>query len=232
MRTIILMVPRLARYSLQSRDQHDFLTRYVGLSQLASSVALQAGEDHSAATSVLKAGKSFIVNLATFLREEIGGSGREARNGAVTSLLREYDSLRNLIASHLPISPRTCDYIVPISLLVSRYQDEWDQLDKIEDKIRSFPGFQDFQTPTAVLKIQASLGASITISLNVSRVRSDAFISSTSTSTVLRLPWLRLDSDGFNGYHSMPHSPYHETRITLQNMKSGNDKMLRMLSWL
>lgn len=222
------LIPKLARNSLQRENQEHLLGQVTGMSQLAASLRLQAGDSAALAFETLETGRGIITGLALQLRDDFRPVHTE--NVEAKDLLQRYEELRKLICLPWPTSQAEQERNIPLSVLVSRRQAQIKELEILEQQVRSIPGLENFQRSLSEADLKELAGQGYVVSFNVTTIRSDAFIITSHSIEVLPLPSLK-----FHDLAEHLKSVAGKNKITeptLRTLKRTNERMLDLLSWL
>jgi tetratricopeptide (TPR) repeat protein len=184
----VQLLPLINNRSLSRQDQQHVVSRFSGLAADACSLSLQASDDAFGALELLELGRGVIMGMLIDDRSDISTLKRSQSEKAAT-----YDRLRNEV--NAPI------HEIEVSDLrqnrMTRHLQAVKDLDECILDIRELPEHRRFLLgPTAEeLKERASEGPIVVV--NITDIRSDAIIVTSSTVKSIKLPELT-ETDAIN----------------------------------
>jgi tetratricopeptide (TPR) repeat protein len=183
LQTGISLLPVFHLESLSSEDLRATLTQVSGLSTLAASVALEAGQDPFVALQSLEAGRCIISGLAMSLKTEVARLRQRDRK-----LAQAYEDLRRKLAGATQQPSNAPGASQPVW---ARQKVLLQELAAMEAEIRRLDGFETFQLPVPEEKVRELAGQGPLVAINVTHLRSDAIIITVQRIRVVKLTELR-----------------------------------------
>ncbi|KAF5627036.1 TPR Domain containing protein [Fusarium sp. NRRL 52700] len=220
------LLPKISPLALDRSDQEYALSDISGLSCYATSIALEAGSGASKALRIQESGRGVIAGLIISARNDI--SDLEA---SAPEIAAEYKECRDLLttATTLPF-PASGIANHTVAHGVDRYELN-KRLDALEDRIRrEVPGFANFQRPLSTDELRKLADKGPVISFNVSNVRSDALVITSTDINCVSLPNLT-EEDLRNNAKLFLEKPK-ITRGGLSTKYFRNTSLLGILKWL
>ncbi|KAI9820807.1 MAG: hypothetical protein M1827_005178 [Pycnora praestabilis] len=184
---VVGLFPTVSSRSSVRDDQQYVLRGLSGIAAFAASAALNAGKEVSQALITLEAGRAIMTGLAIDFRSDISALG-----DIDPTLCSEYQILRDRVSTTIPdtSSSNQSTKSTPMHDAVLERQKDVAELEALETRIRSLPGFERFLlAPTATdLMRQAEYGP--IVCFNVTAFRSDALLVTKASVRELPLPQL------------------------------------------
>jgi tetratricopeptide (TPR) repeat protein len=213
----VQLLPLINNRSLSRQDQQHVVSRFSGLAADACSLSLQASDDAFGALELLELGRGVIMGMLIDDRSDISTLKRLQPEKAAT-----YDRLRNEV--NAPI------HEIEVSDLrqnrITRHLQAVKDLDECILDIRELPEHRRFLLGLTAeeLKERASEGPIVVV--NITDIRSDAIIVTSSTVKSIKLPELT-ETDAINWIREDP--------ITYKSPKEigpKNRRYIQFLLWL
>lgn len=189
-------LPRLNPRSISRDDQQFILSQFSAMASDAAACLLEVTKQPARALATLESGRGVIASLMINSRSDVS----DLQNKDI-SLFNRYIELRDAVSRNIDeFSNATnaggADSEKAVANALSRrVQDEHD-LHLVEEKIRTLDGFERFQLPPTVEKLQHAAIHGHIVVFNVAKWRSDAIIVPQHPSTGIRyvsLPSLKYD---------------------------------------
>ncbi|KAL2843123.1 CHAT domain-containing protein [Aspergillus pseudoustus] len=183
-------LPMLSTLSLSHRDKQSMLSGLSGLSGMAASATLNAGEGALKALELLELGRGVIAGLVLNVRTDVSKLIER-----LPSLAKQFLTIRDALDT--PESDAT-SLLAPSESFIwelrgKQRREKESEFHDICEMIRSQPGFENFlRAPTAQQMMAATKRGDIIV-LNVSPIRSDAFLITSRGVEVVNLPNLAFD---------------------------------------
>lgn len=177
-RTVSLL-PLSKQHQIPPRDLRDILRHASTYAEYAASVALEAGNPLDIALQSLESSRCIISGLSMRLKVDLS-----ALYKINIPLASKYDELRRLLLRELRNKDMKNDaFRASLDVLSTAMAAQ-------ENEIRELEEFQDFQKPLSVEKMKELASQGPIIVINVSKLRSDAFIVTKEEITLINLPCL------------------------------------------
>ncbi|KAF8542386.1 CHAT domain-containing protein [Trichophaea hybrida] len=206
------LLPRISSRSLGRMDQQYMIKSYAGLASDAAAAALRAGKSATVAVKLLELGRGVIANLQFETRTDLTDL-RELHS----DMANEFEHLRDDLDESNSLPSVSMN---PIAHGASRRHKTSLELDKMIDRIRGLPNFQNFLLPpTAHDLMMAAAPMRPVVLINVSSFRCDAILIQQHNITTLNLP--RLHKSTINGV----------ARV-MKSRSPTTHQMLELLKWL
>ena len=181
------LLSELGPRSLKHSDVQVELTRFAGIATMATSAALNAGEDLLHSLQILESGRGHIANMLMDTRHDISELESKHRE-----LARKFVTLRERLDSATaqtppPVAVPIEDFSSPET--TSKQQREAEkEFRALIDRIRTEPGFQNFLMPPALRDLKAVAQDGTIVVINMSKYRSDAFLIDRESIRLVKLP--------------------------------------------
>ncbi|KAI4173850.1 MAG: hypothetical protein LQ346_008328 [Caloplaca aetnensis] len=183
------LLPLLSPLTLQHEDKQFVLASSRSIAPLAASVALNAGKDAYDALKLLEIGRNVITGLLLDMRSDI--SDLEITHPDLAArIISLRDELDSPIDTMLPSISTERTHSKESDL--KRRHEAHETLDKLIEEIRGRPGFEDFLLPPTAPDLMAAANPDPIIVVNLSVLRSDAFLVEHRQIRVLQLSSLDL----------------------------------------
>jgi hypothetical protein len=182
----IELYPRISPRAFKADDQQKTIQELSGVTEIAASCALNAGQDPAMALEVLEAGRGIISGWIINARNDV--SRLDARD---PKLAARYVFLRNLISNE--DSTQAMAYSTADANSSLTHRDQWRsylyELEEIEQTARSkYAGLESFQRALSVDDMKELAATVPIVEINSTALRSDAFIITATGITSLKLP--------------------------------------------
>ncbi|KAF3190682.1 hypothetical protein TWF788_008203 [Orbilia oligospora] len=214
----IKLLPLVAPRQLNQRDQQHMIAESAGLASIAASLALEFGKDAYQAVQLLELGRGVITSLRLGFR-----TGLSELRSKHPEVAENFERLRDILDSQ---ATRMAD--VPVSLAARIVQDNANlEFEKIIDRIRLLPNFENFLLPPAADKLMVAACQGPVVFINVSTHRCDALIIEAQIIRSVCLPDLS-EQDIKKNVNFM--RSIHSTHAL--SSPNAVSQMFRMLEWL
>ena len=221
----VSILPKLSLRLLSRDDQQRALTHLNGLSSVAASAALHAGEPASKALSLMEICRGIIATLTVNARSDVSDLAK-----LPPELFEKYTELRDLL--YLPdVADKDPEMLRQQSSSGPNRHEILQHLEKLEDKIRAeVPGYKYFQLPppSEFFTNLASRGPLVTF--NVTKTRSDAFVVTEKEIKAIELP--KLMADDLQNHVELLTGDRRITRGKVEDIHSRNNGLQKLLEWL
>lgn len=222
-RRAIELLPTVSSRVLKHADQEHLLGNIAGLASKAAATALEAGEDATHALQLLDLGRGVIAGELMDMREDISDLQHQHPD-----LAQEFVALRDELDSAIDttaiipstdsmLSRETMTTATTTSAAKTRSWEEQaerrreanQRFDDLIRRIRAQDEFENFLLPPSADDLMASAEAGPVIVVNVSNARSDAFLITRLSISVLPLPSMTPDEVQTQAQHlvSSPYDP-------------------------
>jgi tetratricopeptide (TPR) repeat protein len=219
LQSAVKLLPLVSPRALKQSDQQYNLSRFVGLTSWAVSVALECGEDYYNALQLSEIGRGILADLRLETRSDISDL-RAAR----PDLASKFDEIRDRYDR--PTAEVRESYS---GLKGQQYITNGKDLEDVLYSIRQEPGFERFLLGLSQPEWEALPKGGAIVIFNVSERRSDAFIVQNHEIRCLQLSTLTLTE-------LILHAERFETAVrsmrTPKNYGKGNREMKEVLEWL
>jgi tetratricopeptide (TPR) repeat protein len=227
----VKLLPRVSPRMLSRDDQQFALSKLSNLSALLTSTALEARRNKEDALGFLEAGRGMMAAITADLRSDLG-----ELLAVNKEMARAYSDLREQLCSPNAALRRTSEIIPhcpvyqwdsdPVS---SRLAIE-EKLTALEEKIRkSLPNFQ-LPPSASTFKELVKDGVDAIVAFNVTDIRSDAFLVTSSRIRLCSLP--SLEYKKLSDVAGLFVGPKRITGGVNTTFHERNDKLREALSWL
>ncbi|GAB7350127.1 hypothetical protein MBLNU459_g0790t2 [Dothideomycetes sp. NU459] len=222
---LVSMMPRIAMKALQRREQQKHLGQLTGLSHLAASTALQAGKDAVHAFRILEQGRAIIMSLIVDNPLEL--PVEFSTDPHVKDLFDRYNTLRVQLSRPWTL---TASLGLSTSVSITQRMQGVDDLQKMEDELRSISGLEDFQLPLNDKQLEKLTGSDFVVAYCTTKMRSDAFVVTNKSIDIVRLPallWTDLEK-----YFFMLNGPNKVTLNSIWTFAANNSSLQEICKWL
>lgn len=231
---VVALFPRISPRAFSREDQQFALSQLTGLAAVAASCALNAGKDAGEALQVLESGRGIISSWQISTRSDV--SDLETSH---PELAKKYLDLREQLSQAAKVlnTPRTLAAVSPIEsnlpLDVSHithtemHRNVAVELAEIEDEIRCKEGLSQFQKPLSATDFVALAQTAPVVVVNVTRLRSDAFLVTSAGVRAIALPeFSQLDVVTTLG------SVFGKQKVTTGLPSTRSERSARLRDWL
>ncbi|KAK6530435.1 hypothetical protein TWF694_003787 [Orbilia ellipsospora] len=220
-RDATLLFPRISPRYLPRRDHEDVLSEASEISSRACSLALLAGNPAYEAFILLEIGRAVMASLAIDFQTD-----SLALREQYPQLYKRYEDLRYRLSA-IRSSDETS--LANAALNLDRFRSFYIEqgLTTVEAEIRQKPGFATFQQPPSLEDLRKMAKEGPIVALNVTALRSDALIITTTGVHALPLPNLAHD-EATRHMSSMKTI----TKRSLPVVRQNNEHMRKLLEWL
>jgi len=182
------LLPSTSPRTLNRSDQQHSLSTFTGFASIAAAHSLQSGEDAFEALQLLEIGRGVMASMQLDVRSDI--SVLEASHPA---LAIEFKQLRNDIDSPSPIGSDALELTFMSS---SRRYALSKDFEILLTKIRSLDGFERFSLGPTKSELMTIAAPGPIVVFNVSEIRSDVILVTSTTITSLSLSALKFEELG------------------------------------
>jgi tetratricopeptide (TPR) repeat protein len=179
------LLPMVSARSLQNSDKQYALANFSGLASMAAAVCLEAGRGEHRALQLLELGRCVIAGLLLEMRTDISDLEEQR-----PILAAEFASLRNELDARPTEVTLPSDTASSWKSQATRRSKAEEEFNKLIEKIRGQPGFENFLLPPTREELMAAAGQGSIVIINVSFRRCDAFLIEHHQIRVLPLPKL------------------------------------------
>ncbi|KAI1151405.1 CHAT domain-containing protein [Nemania diffusa] len=185
LKAAVQLLPLVSPRALQNTDKQYRLGTYAGLTSNAAAASLNAGDGPIDALQLLEAGRGIISSSVMDMRIDV--SELEQQH---PELAAKFNALREVLdAPREETNTPSNDFSVSQTSLRRNAEQNLDQVLK---EIRAKPGHHDFLLPPSKEELLAAADPDPIIVVNLSTIRSDAFIIYRSQINLVPLPDLRV----------------------------------------
>ena len=211
------LLPLINNRSLSREDQQDVASRFAGLAADACSLSLQAGDDAFEALELVELGRGVIMGLLIDDRSDISKLEWSHPEKAAA-----YDQLRSEVSAPM----HEMENLNMRRSRMIRHGEAVKELDECIHSIRQLPGHQRFLLGPTLDELKGWASEGPIVVVNVTDIRSDAIIATSSGVNSLRLPKLKkTDAMKWIGEDLT-------TYKTLEEKGKKNKRYGQFLSWL
>ena len=211
------LLPLINNRSLSREDQQDVASRFAGLAADACSLSLQAGDDAFEALELVELGRGVIMGLLIDDRSDISKLEWSHPEKAAA-----YDQLRSEVSAPM----HEMENLNMRRSRMTRHGEAVKELDECIHSIRQLPGHQRFLLGPTLDELKGWASEGPIVVVNVTDIRSDAIIATSSGVNSLRLPKLKkTDAIKWIGEDLT-------TYKTLEEKGKKNKRYSQFLSWL
>jgi len=195
----VRLLPMLSPRILQRKDQQFGISQFANITSRAVSLCLADGDDPYKTLQLCELGRGILANTQLELRSDISLLAAHHPD-----LAQRFQDLRNLIdppskiwesstidTLSIPNSTSTLQFAAAINSQRRAHLKEFDDLVQF---IHSLPGYEDFLQGPSKAELHSLVEYGTIVLLNVSDIRSDAFLITTEEIRCLRLPLLTPES--------------------------------------
>ncbi|KAI1360411.1 CHAT domain-containing protein [Xylaria arbuscula] len=185
LKAAVQLLPLVSPRALQNTDKQYRLGTYAGLTSNAAAASLNAGDEPIDALQLLEAGRGIISSSVMDMRIDV--SELEQQH---PELAANFNALREVLdPPREETNTPSNDFSVSQTSLRRNAEQN---LDRVLKKIRAKPGYHDFLLPPPREELLAAADPDPIIIVNLSTIRSDAFIIYKSQIKLVPLPDLRV----------------------------------------
>lgn len=222
LRSAVSLLRRVSPRSLELKDQQAVIKKFASLATLAASIALQTGAEADDALQLLEDGRGIILGLLFEARSDV-----EVLRTKRGDLAMEFERLRDEIDAPVletAFGSKQTDGGLLSSQALTRREHATAELDKLLDVIRHL-GYQElehFMESPKMDKLKAAAAGGFIVVVNVSSLRSDAFIvRPNAVQPVQTIPLPDLGLVAVEKWAKL-----------IQSCKITEDQMFELLEWL
>ena len=175
----ISLLPLLKQHQIPPQDLRAILRHTSTYAEYAASVALEAGHPPHVALQSLESSRCIISGLSMRMKIDLSALYKIDSN-----LAAKYDDLRRLLLKELRITDTATDAFKGTLDVLST------AMAAREEEIRELEEFKDFQKPLSAAKMKELANQGPIVVINVSELRSDAFIVTENEIKLINLPCL------------------------------------------
>ncbi|KAI1740156.1 CHAT domain-containing protein [Xylaria scruposa] len=189
LKAAVQLLPLVSSRALQHTDKQYRLGTYAGLTSNAAAASLNAGDAPIDALQLLEAGRGIISSSVMDMRIDV--SELEQQH---PELAAKFNALREVLdppREEIITQPASAGNDFGVSQTSLRRNAEQD-LERVLQEIRDKPGYHDFLLPPSKEELLAAADPDPIIIVNLSTIRSDAFIIYKSQINLVPLPALRV----------------------------------------
>jgi len=180
-RQAVHLLPLMNNRSLSREDQQDVASRFAGLAADACSLSLQAGDDAFEALELVELGRGVIMGLLIDDRSDIS-----ALEWSYPEKAAAYDRLRNEVNAPM----HELENLNMQRSRMTRHGEVVKELNECIHSIRQLPGHQRFLLGPTLDELKGWASEGRIVVINVTDIRSDAIIVTSSGVNSLKLPKL------------------------------------------
>ena len=221
LRTAVELLPIIGSRTLAQSDRQYNLSQFGGITSRAASISLECGEEPYEALQLLEIGRGVLASLQLEVRSDI-----TALKASYPDIAQQFENIRERLdrQQNQIMEPSQADIILEGGRrrLLSK------QFDTILRTIRGFEGFERFLLGPSEGDLKALAKYGPIVFLNVSEVRSDAFLVESQRIRSLRLPQLNHnDLDAYSKRFLYAVQP-----MNIKSHSTATSELDEVLKWL
>lgn len=217
LQSAVELLPTLTPRALQQSDQQHNINRYGGITAMAVSVSLNCDQTPYQAIQLLERGRGILASLQLDIRSDIS-----ILKGSYPDLAARLDDIR--LQLNRPWKPLE---EVDLDSNLKHRREMFNQFDALLTEIRNIKGFQRFLLGPSESELKSAAGLGPIVIFNVSEIRGDAFLITSSGIRSIRL--LRLNHSDLQAYTERF---LNATEATPKNYSWAKQEMINVLEWL